>query len=187
MHYTNNLRKAWCHGSDSDGIKEFKGQAFFSAADLASTYGWNGYLYKVKINSRNPLVLVENPARMHKSVEGKELPGTDLELREFIKHELFRGCADDVLDGFDAKYAEFGPVVPTRLFGVASKGEEWEVIAENMERLGIDALLYTDESYERQFTGDACFVPESIGHVEILGMTKVDHGEYDPDFSAGTV
>lgn len=178
LHY---LRGYWYHGSDASDIKQFKGKAFF-AREVAPSYGWDGYLYKVRASAQSPYVLAENPDRQHKTEDGKPFKGTDFVLRDFIRDVLLRGAPDATIDGFDAKFEQHGVEVPTRLFCEASKGEEWETIASNMKQLGIDALLYEDESYDRQDIGVALFVPESVGHIDIIDTAKLKGDEAPEGF-----
>lgn len=174
--YLDKVGDFWYHGSDSGDISEFKGNSFFAEPDIASTYGFDGFLYKVKVHIHNPLVLAESKERALAGV------GSDVALRDFIKSELFLGCNPYVLEQFDAIYAQNGPDVLTRLFGDSSSGAEWDVVATNMQRMGFDALLYQDESYTRQEVGFSVFLPEAIGHAHIIDVAPLVKGDIHEGF-----
>lgn len=159
------------HGTE-DEIKDFSGPAFFSGDAIAKSYANEGLIYKVKVRSNNPYVLCENVERMDRHNKGPLMSGTDLTLRDWVRDFLFKGA---VSGDFDSKFKQFGVSCPVNLF---SDGLDlsrcWSIVAKNMFRLGLDCLLYEDESMDKRIRGSACFLPESRGNVSIESVYNVD-------------
>lgn len=185
--YTKYLRGYMYHGS-SDKIKSFHGPLFLAEQSLATSYGFDGYLYKCKVNAKNPLVLIENRDRMRRTGDnnpnGFLLAGTDTLLRDFVRDELLLGASTSVIDQFDSMYAKRGVSVPARLFCTEDYSSGWSIVAKNLVRLGYDAMLFEDESFDVQFRGVACFVPDSA-LVSIVDSCEVsEYGETPEGFDA---
>lgn len=183
--YTKDLRTYLYHGSHQK-ISKFVGPLFLSGSSLAASYAHEGYLYKCKVQSKNPLVLIENRDRMtrtgNNSPNGMLISGTDTELRDFVRTELLSGAPDSLVRDFDGLYKRRGIDVPARLFCNEDCPDGWAIVSKNLVRLGYDSMLFNDESFDTQFRGAACFVPDSA-IVSIVDVSDIsEYGEFREDF-----
>lgn len=185
-YYLKRLKETWYHGS-YDKFDKFSGPTFVSSEGIASSYGYDGYLYKCKLRVKTPFLFVENNERLKSTGsdgKGMKLAGTDEELRDFFRDELLKGLPDSQLKHFDSAYAKSGPSVPSSMLNKlgGSYDSIWEIIYKNLKRLGFDSIMFMDERFDKQGRDIACIVlnPKDV---DIIGVAEIDErGKFDLDF-----
>jgi len=185
-YYLKRLKELWYHGS-YEKFDKFLGPTFVSSDGLASSYGYDGYLYKCKLRVKSPFMLFENNQRLKSygsDGKGMKIAGTDETLRDFFRDELLKGLSDSQIKKFDDAYEKAGPSVPSSLLNRLGGSYDaiWELIYKNLKRLGFDSIMFTDERFDKQGRDVACVVlnPKDV---DILGVTEIDdNGKFDLDF-----
>lgn len=130
------------HGSDDKPITKFDKPTFFfiDSPDIASSYGLT--VYECTGSFKNVLELVEGDDLERNGPNGFRISGTSQTTAKLIT-ELMTGASDDVISDAMAAYKKhgIGAVSPARIFR-----DEWNIVADNLKRLGYDAMWMRDES-----------------------------------------